>query len=253
MPLTIQNIAAELEARITRTLNMNLDDQFYRHAIADADAFRVRREGSTLVSFPRLTNDPLHPVGLFTITFDTPAIPSRQYLEANDGVNIRRVTLHFNGDRAILPPRTRTKFYFIQRQNTMAIESRKVAEKLVELNTLYRQGMLKMIAKKEQEAKDAKTQLTAEEQLIERKKKLKATEAQRESMYEELQASLAGFGTVESEVKAGYMNLKLENNVRVKIAVDADRVFITEIDTPIYFDRSNLKSVLGYLQKVSAL
>ncbi len=250
--LNLATLNAEIVTNIIPRLNNQLRDAYYNVGIECP--FVMARDGALnslhSVAKPGFVNP--HPTGLFTVTFETAPEPKLRDTVADDGVTIKNVTLHYNGDRSLLPPKTRTKFYF-QRRPIAHPEYRKIADRLMELGQRYVGGIQSIEAKKTAAIMAAKAASDAEIRLEEKKKKYKATEIQRESLYEELVANLGGMGKIESEIKSGYMNLRLDNDIRVKIAIDAERAYITEIDTPVYFDRKNIGSIVAYLQRVAKL
>ncbi len=250
MPLNLT--LATLPDEITRALpkfSQHMSDMQRHRPSAYSQSFI--KDGVTIKSIPS-SNKSIMPAGLFTIEFSTEPLPSQRLTAPGDGINVRTVILHFNGDRKLLPPRTRNKFYFMRTPGG-AIEIRKIVEKMSEVSVLYQVG----IETKEQRRVDEIAAKAASEVAIktldERKKRMKESEGQREDIFAQLLETIVGHGRIESQVSGSYLNLALPNNVRLKIAVDAERVFVTEIDTPIFFKKEKIGQILGFLNKVGSL
>ncbi len=254
--LTLETLPVEIDKALPK-LNAVLADFQHNHNAIYRQVFV--RDGNLIKTMPQNvarnpygeTAGPVMPPGLFTITFETTPVPTLRMDEKDDGVNIRQITLHFNGDRKVMPPRARTKFYFIRKLQG-GIDSRKLCEKLTEMAVQYRIGVESANARIVAEAKAKTAADLAAKALDARKIKMKETAGKRDEVYAQLVEAVVGY-KIESQLAGSYLNLALPNNIRVKIAVDTDRVFITEIDTPIYFDKEKMAQIAGYLAKIGAL
>ncbi len=250
--LTALTLHTEID-RILPRMNQTLHD--YEGLLAGKYRQQFFREGVVIKSIG-VGPGTVYPVGLFTVTFETNPIPTERGRDGANGiddlVNIRCITLHFNGDRTMMPPRTRTKFYFPRRIGG-PVPSSKIVTKMIEVMEIYRRSMAEIEQRAQAEAKAKIATDLAAATLDNRKKRAKETAGKREDMFAHLIQTLDGFGRIESSMSGGYVNLALANNVRIKIAIDTDRVFISEIDTPIYFDKDKVGQILPFLRKVGDL
>ena len=144
--LTTANFLAEIEGRIVRTMNANIQDAMYSMGCDGTHNFAMVANGTGMSSISALA---MHPAGLFTVSFDLESVPTMTLMGTNDGVTIKRTTIHFNGDRAMLPPKTRTQIYFPVSASGV-VDVRKMAIRAVEMNEKYIQGVLAITTKREQ-------------------------------------------------------------------------------------------------------
>lgn len=167
------------------------------------------------------------------ITIETSNLvpPGRSQGLADEPTAIKRLQLSYKTNIKYFPVKRNGQFDWHQMQGFL---------------NKWRDLHLEEIAKIEEEANFLKR--------LEEKKRLRKLNVEaREKIFDKVKESALSYGVIETELPSDFMNIKLKNNLKVKISAEHDKICLSEIEIPAIFTPNQMGDLEALLIQISQL